>query len=248
MNKKLSVEITIPVYNEEVELADNVMTLHKYCSGHLKKYHWHISIADNASTDGTPAIGKKLAKEHPEISVVILPKKGRGRAVKKVWSESTAEICCYMDVDLSTDLSHIPKLIDALAGGYDIAIGSRLLPGSRVIDRTLKREFISRAYNIIVKLFFQTKFSDAQCGFKGVSRRVVRHLIPHIDDNEWFMDSELLIVAEKVGYKIYEEPVVWRDNPGSTVRVLPTAMGDLRGLYRLFSTRPWNRLSRVSKN
>jgi hypothetical protein len=144
-----------------------------------------------------------------------------------------------MDIDLSTDLSHFPRLIAALEKEYDIGIGSRLLPHSKVIERSIKRELISRIYNIIIKLFFQTRFSDAQCGFKAVTRNVAEKLLPLIQDDEWFMDTELLVVGEKMGYRIYEEPVAWHDNPGSTVRVLPTALGDLRGLIRLFVARPW---------
>src|SRR3989338_9775522 len=239
MAKKTSVEITIPVYNEEMELPESVGVLYIYCTEHLDAYDWHITIADNASTDLTPSIAKQLKKAHPRVSLERFEQKGRGRAVKAVWKKSDADICCYMDVDLSTDLSHLPKLISSLEQGSDIAIGSRLARRSKVVGRALKREVISRLYNFLIKIMFWTKFSDAQCGFKAVTRRAVTDLLPHIEDNEWFMDSELLIMAEKLGYRIYEEPVLWRDNPGSTVRVLPTAMGDLYGLARLWMRRPW---------
>lgn len=92
---------------------------------------------------------------------------------------------------------------------------------------------------MLIKLFFWVHFTDAQCGFKAVSRKVVQTLIPDIVDNEWFFDSELLLVGEKRGLRIYEEPVTWIDNPGSTVRVMKTALGDIKGLWRLFLTRPW---------
>lgn len=177
-----------------------------------------------------------------EVSFIHLPKKGRGGAVKKVWWESKADILSYMDVDLSTDLKHFPSLIESLISGFDIAIGSRLLPKSRVYDRPLKREVISRAYNILIQILFQTRVSDAQCGFKAVTKKVVKELLPYIENNGWFMDSELLIVAEKAGYKIYEEPITWRDNPGSTVRVLRTAWEDIRGLWCLFWKRPWRKI------
>lgn len=244
MKQKLSVEITMPVYNEEVELGAHIAKLYEYCRKHLGVYNWHITIADNASTDNTADIARQLSKKHHEIGVLTLTRKGRGRAVKKAWHESGADICVYMDIDLSTDLRHLPTLIKAIADGADIAIGTRLQKKSSVIDRTIKREIISRTYNLMVKLLFQTKFSDAQCGFKAVSKRVVNQLIPHIIDNEWFMDSELLIVGEKLGYPMSEVPVIWRDSPGSTVRVLPTAMGDVHGLWRLLITRPWETLEK----
>ena len=239
--KKL--EITIPVYNEAVELATNIAKLHDFCKQNLTHYAWNITIADNASTDQTPVIGQQLINTYEHLIYKRLSKKGRGNAVKTTWKESGADICSYMDIDLSTDLAYFPSLVDSLNNGYDIAVGSRLKPGATVIERSIKREFISRMYNFLVMAAFQTRFSDAQCGFKAVTKKVVQQLIPHIVDDEWFMDSELLIVGEKAGYRIFEEPVVWKDNPGSTVRVLPTAMGDLKGLLRLFVHRPWRILT-----
>jgi len=237
--RKKTVSITIPVYNEEEELEKHINKLIQYCQNALSSYEVTITIADNASIDRTPEIGKALSQKYPTVAYVRFPEKGRGRAVKATWITSASDFVAYMDVDLSTDLKHLRSVIHALENGYDVAIGSRLLSKSNVIDRSIKREIISRSYNLIIKLLFQTKFSDAQCGFKAIRREAVETLILLVVDNEWFMDSELLILAEKTGYRIYEEPVVWRDNPGSTVRVLPTAMGDLQGLLRLFICRPW---------
>jgi len=241
--KKPSVQITIPVYNEEKELETNALALFNFCEKSLKKYDWVITIADNASNDNTPVIGMKLAKEYPGIDYFRLDKKGRGRAVKHVWSRSGSDYCVYMDVDLSTDLVHLPNVIKALENGYDIAIGSRLAKGAMVEGRTMLREVISRGLNFFfIRLFFDTKFTDAQCGFKAVSKKVVDQLIPKIVDNDWFFDGELLIVAEKSGYKIYEEPIHWVDNPGSTVRLYSTIMGDFKTMIRLLKTRPWEKL------
>lgn len=242
--KKPSVNIVIPVYNEERELAASVGTLREYLRDHLSDFTWHITVADNASFDKTLAIAKELRQKFPEVSYVHLPQKGRGRAVKYVWQKDDADIEAYMDVDLSTDLKHFPPLVRALTRGYDIAIGTRNAWGSRVYGRTMLRTFTSKMYIVLIKLFFWVHFSDAQCGFKAVTRRVVRECIPGIEDNEWFFDTELLINAEKNGYRIYEEPVTWIDNPGSTVRVMKTAQGDLVGLKRLFLTRPWRRYGR----
>lgn len=238
--KKISVEITIPVYNEEKELERNIITLYDFCNNNLKQYDWHITIADNASTDNTPLIASAIEKNNPKISHFRLEQKGRGRAVKRVWVESRRDLCIYMDLDLSTDLIHLPKLLWALQNGYDVAIGSRLARGARVIGRTFLRELISRVLNFFfIQFFFHTHFTDAQCGFKGVTHKVVENLIPKIKDNEWFFDGELLIIAEKSGYKIYEVPVHWVDNPGSTVRLISTIWGDLMSIKRLLSTKPW---------
>lgn len=243
--KKLSVEITVPVYNEEKELEENILTLQEFCIKNLKDYNWRIAIADNASNDNTPIIGTKLAKDTPNIRYMRIDQKGRGRAVKRAWSESNSDLCAYMDLDLSTDLIHLPKILKALENGFDIAIGSRLTKGAKVEGRTALREIISRTLNFFfIQFFFQTHFSDAQCGFKAVTRKVVNDLIPKILDNDWFFDGELLIVGEKSGFKIYEEPIHWIDNPGSTVRLYSTIIGDIRVIWRLLRTRPWKDIKR----
>jgi len=237
---KPSVEITVPVYNEEKELEENIYELFGFCKKNLDSYDWHITIADNASTDNTPIIAAAIEKKNSKISHLRLEQKGRGRAVKKAWVEFGKDLCVYMDLDLSTDLIHLPKILWALENGYDVAIGSRLAKGAKVEGRTLIRELTSRALNFFfIKFFFQTHFTDAQCGFKGVTRKIVETLIPKVKDNEWFFDGELLIIAEKSGYKIYEEPVHWVDNPGSTVRLISTIWGDLMSIKRLYQTKPW---------
>jgi glycosyltransferase involved in cell wall biosynthesis len=246
MGKKPTVTIAIPVYNEEQELATSIATLTNYLAEHFSDFDWRIVVADNASTDATLAIGRQLAKKNPKVSVIHLDQKGRGRAVKRVWQQADSDVVAYMDVDLSSDLKHFPPMVRALLRGYDVAIGSRNAHGARVYGRNVLRNMTSKAYIALIKLIFWVHFSDAQCGFKAVTRRVVDEIIPHVRDDEWFFDSELLLLAEKSGYRIYEEPVTWIDNPGSTVRVWKTAQGDLAGLWRLFLTRPWKYTNKKS--
>lgn len=239
MTKKTSLDIVIPVYNEEVELSEHVSTLRGYLRQYLIDFEWTITIADNASTDSTLEIAKKLSRMYKDVCVLHLEKKGRGRAVKAAWLKSDADIHCYMDVDLSSDLKHLPSLVRSLQRGYDVAIGTRNASASRVYGRSLLRTITSKTYIFMIKFLFFVKFSDAQCGFKAITDRCAKALMPYITDDAWFFDTELLIVAEKLGYRIYEEAVTWNDNPGSTVRVVKTAQGDLEGLWRLFKTRPW---------
>lgn len=239
MVKKPSLNVVIPVYNEESELAQSVTTLGRYLREHLRDFDWMITIVDNASTDQTFFIAKRLARSLKHVQALHLDRKGRGRAVKYAWHNAPTDFSAYMDVDLSTDLKHFPSLVRSLLRGYDIAIGSRNASGARVYGRSFLRTLTSKGYILLIKLFFWIHFSDAQCGFKAVTRRVVDDLLPKVADNEWFFDSELLILGEKMRYRIFEEPVTWIDNPGSTVRVLKTAQGDLKGLWRLFVTRPW---------
>ncbi len=241
MVKKPSLDIILPVYNEEQELEESTRKLASFLKKNLPDFDWSIHIADNASTDGTWTIAKKLTKSISNVFAHHLDQKGRGRAVKYVWQKSTSDVLAYMDVDLSTDLKHFPPLIRSLTCGYDVAIGSRNAPGARVSDRSLLRTITSKGYIALIKLIFWVHFTDAQCGFKAVTRRIVERVIPVVQDNEWFFDTELLILSEKMGYRMYEEPVAWVDNPGSTVRVMKTMQGDLEGLWRLFLTRPWQK-------
>jgi glycosyltransferase involved in cell wall biosynthesis len=241
MAKKPSLNVVIPVYNEESELEGSVKTLTDYLEGNLHDFEWSVTIADNASTDATWKIAKRLEKTIKGVHAVHLDQKGRGLAVKKAWQESDVDIVSYMDVDLSTDLKHFPPLVRSLLRGYDLAIGSRNVRGSRVFKREGLRTITSKGYIFLIKFFFWVHFSDAQCGFKAITRRVVKEVIPYVEDNEWFFDTELLLLSEKMGYRIYEEAVTWIDNPGSTVRVMKTAQGDLKGLWRMFLTRPWSK-------
>jgi glycosyltransferase involved in cell wall biosynthesis len=226
------VEVVIPVYNEERVLAASVRRLHTYLSVHLP-YSFRITVADNASVDGTLAVARGLARELPGVRAVHLDAKGRGRALRHVWSQSDADVVAYMDVDLSTDLSCFLPLVAPLADRRaDLAIGSRLAPGARV-TRGPKREFISRCYNLLLKTIMRARFSDAQCGFKAARTEVVQALLPAIEDQTWFFDTELLLLAEHVGLRVHEVPVAWVDDPDSRVDIVQTALDDLRGMARV---------------
>jgi glycosyltransferase involved in cell wall biosynthesis len=239
------VNVTIPVYNEEKTLPLSVTTLHGFLSTHCR-FDWEIVIADNASVDRTLEVARQLASHFAGVRFVHLEQKGRGRALKKTWTESHADILSYMDVDLSSNLYAFPSLIEALiSGGFDIGIGSRLLKASTT-KRSLKREVISRGYNLLVKAFFRTKFSDAQCGFKAITKKTAEHLLPDIEDTGWFFDTELLVIAERLGYRIFDLPVSWIEDLDTRVRIVPTALDDIKGLIRVrrnFSKRRYSQKS-----
>lgn len=227
-----TLEVVIPVYNEEVDLEASVRRLDAYLSDGLP-YAYRITIADNASTDATWSIAESLTAELDHVTAVHLAEKGRGRALKRVWLASEATVVAYMDVDLSTDLRALLPLVAPLISGHsDLAIGTRLASSSRVV-RGPKRELISRCYNLILKGTLQVSFSDAQCGFKAIRRDVAGELLPLCEDNNWFFDTELLVLAQRTGLRIHEVPVDWVDDPGSTVDIVATATEDLRGIWRL---------------
>ncbi len=227
----LTTDIVVPVYNEEHTLRRSVTTLVEFVRAE-HPFRASITIADNASVDATLAIARDLEGEFPEVRTVHLPTTGRGGALKAVWSQSHADVVSYMDVDLSTNLKFFPLLIQGIAIGYDVAIGSRLLQASQ-ITRSIRREVLSRAYNRLTKLMFMNRFSDAQCGFKAVRREVALDLLPAIDNTNWFFDTALLLLAERRGYRIFEVPVEWIEDLDSRVRIVPTVIEDIRGLVQL---------------
>jgi putative flippase GtrA len=225
-------DIVIPVYNEERKLAGSVRRLQHFLATEVP-YAARITVADNASTDGTLDVAQALATELPNVEVIHLDAKGRGGALHAAWTASTATVVAYMDVDLSTDLTALMPLVAPLVSGHsDIAIGSRLTASSRVV-RGPKREFVSRSYNLILRGMLGARFSDAQCGFKAIRADVARQLLPLVVDTGWFFDTELLVIAERAGLRIHEVPVDWIDDPDSRVDVVATAIEDLKGCWRV---------------
>ncbi|MFI6738880.1 dolichyl-phosphate beta-glucosyltransferase [Nonomuraea sp. NPDC050451] len=230
------VEVVVPVHNERRVLAESVRRLHSYLIRTFP-YGFRITIADNASTDGTWEIATGLERELPFVRAVHLDRKGRGRALRKVWSESDADVVSYMDVDLSTDLdAFFPLVAPLLSGHSDLAIGTRLSRGSNVV-RGPKRELISRCYNLLLRSLMGARFSDAQCGFKAARTQVAQALLPVVEDQEWFFDTELLLLAENRGLRIHEVPVDWVDDPDSRVDIVRTATDDLKGMWRVARNR-----------
>ena len=226
------VDVVVPVYNEERDLGPSVRKLHAFLRAEFP-FTSVITIADNASKDGTLALAHQLTSELPGVRVLHLDQKGRGRALRAAWSKSDALVVTYMDVDLSTDLKALLPLVAPIVSGHsDLATGSRLARGSRT-KRGPKREFISRAYMLVLRLALGAGFTDAQCGFKAVRASVARELVNVVEDNTWFFDTELLIVAQRRGMRLHEVPVDWTDDPDSRVAILRTAVDDLKGVWRM---------------
>ena len=226
------VDVVIPVLNEARVLTKSVEEVRRFL-GENVPWRWRVVVVDNGSTDGTDEVARGLVATYDDVRFLQLPQRGRGRALRHAWMQSDADIMCYTDVDLSTELAALPVLVHALRyEGYDLATGSRLLPASRT-SRSFKREFISRSYNLIVKLVLGTSFSDAQCGFKVVTREFVREIIPQVKDESWFFDTELLVLAEKQNYRLKDLAVEWIEDDDSRVKIVKTAIDDLKGVWRL---------------
>jgi len=243
----MDVEIVVPVYNEAAQLAARITALRSFLDESFP-FRALVTIVDNASTDDTMEVARTLAETVPGVAAMHLPRKGRGYALRSAWSTSSAPVVAYMDVDLSTSLPALLPLVAPLISGHrDVAIGSRLAPGAHVV-RGPKRELISRAYNLLLKVALRGHFSDAQCGFKALRREAAQQLLPLIEDEEWFFDTELLVTAERLGLRIGEVPVDWVDDPDSRVNIVSTALEDLRGVRRLLFRRPQGLRRRASND
>jgi len=239
MPTQADVLIALPVYNAEFDLRTHASELLDFLKSSELGWSWRVVIADNASTDSTEEIGRQLAEKYEEIIYLRIPRKGRGYALRTAWSTQGAEfgskVLAYMDIDLSTPPEYIKDLIDPLvAGEADISLGSRLAKGAQAIDRRLFREITSRGYNFLLQFFMGAEFKDAQCGFKAVRADVFRELEPQILNDNWFFDTELLLKGQYSGRKLREVPVIWHDDPNSSVHVGATIREDLLGMKRLW--------------
>lgn len=230
----IRIDIVVPVLNEAHVLERSIKTLTAFLTRQVP-FDWRVVIAENGSTDGTEAVARRLESEIPGIDLMVIGQRGRGRALRAAWGRPGADIFCYTDVDLSTELEAFPKLFAALLEGYDLAIGSRLAAASQT-RRSFKREMISRSYNQILRWALQVGFSDAQTGFKAITSEIARQVLPLVKDESWFLDTELLVLSEHLGYRIKDIPVRWTEDDDSRVKIIETAWEDLKGVARLRRT------------
>jgi len=229
------VDLVLPVYNEAHVLQRSVERLAAAMADRAK-FRWRIVVVDNGSTDDTEPLARQLTKRYDYVKLLHLDAKGRGRALRTAWGETDAEFSIYMDVDLSTGLDAVPEVVALLAEGADLVTGSRLHRQSK-ITRCLKREILSRGYNRLIRWILQTRtFDDAQCGFKGVRLGSIRPLLPLVKDQEWFFDTELLVLAEYAGLTVRSLPITWVEDSDTRVNIPSTIYQDLRGLLRLRRT------------
>lgn len=231
---EILVDVVIPVLNEAHVLEASIRRLHAFFEANVP-YRFRLVIAENGSTDGTAEVAKALERTLSNVDCLVIGRPGRGRALRMAWGRPDADILCYTDVDLSTELEAFPRLFAALIGGADVAIGSRLAPGSQT-TRSFKREVLSRGYNQILRWTLSVGFSDAQTGFKALTREVAERVLPLVEDESWFLDTELLVLAERLGYRIADIPVRWIEDDDSRVKIFRTAWDDLKGVARVRRT------------
>ncbi|MGE0059680.1 MAG: glycosyltransferase [Dehalococcoidia bacterium] len=227
-----SLEIVLPVLNEQRVLESSVRTLHEFLETVMTN-DWRITIADNGSTDETFDIARRLEAELPRVHALHITEAGRGRALTRAWLASSADVLAYMDIDLSTDLAYFPRLVQMIEDGEaDVTSGTRLGPGAKT-RRSLKREVLSRGFVFLINSLFGTRLRDTQCGFKAISRDAARKLLPLVKDTGWFWDTELLLLAAKGGWDVGFVPVRWLEDTDTRVKIAKTVWRDLKGLQRM---------------
>jgi len=211
------VTVVIPVFNDlhalEIAVPRSIEILSRITSG------FELIIAEDGSTDGSSDFVRQYELRDPRIHLLHSDERlGRGKALNRAIYESKTNIVCYYDVDLATDLKHLPELIGSIREGADIATGSRLMPGSDTL-RTGGREIASRTYNFLVRFFLGSRIYDHQCGFKAFNKEYILHVLPEIQSNHWFWDTELLVRSQRNGCRLVEFPVRWRAGKGTTVKI-----------------------------
>jgi glycosyltransferase involved in cell wall biosynthesis len=231
LRNRPSVLVVLPVYNEERILSENVHKLIDFLMKH-DTYQWQVVIADNNSQDRTGDIGRVLSSENSFVQYLYIPNKGCGIAVRTAWEQTDCDFVNYMDIDFSTSLESLIESVDLLNDGADIVVANRLDKNS-VLKRCLKREIVSRCYNMILQFSLGVKFHDAHCGFKTARREIAQELLTYIEDNGFFFAAEFMFYGEKLGYKIIEIPVIWNEDPNTKANIIKDAFDDLRGIYRL---------------
>lgn len=206
----MTIDICLPVFNEEGVIATNISRLVDYCNDQYFDFNWQIVIINNGSTDKTKEIALQLLSD--KIKYFEVEKPGRGDALKKYWLQSKSDILVYMDIDMAVSFNHIIDLIDPIIKGeVDFVIGSRRLSSSQC-QRSFFRDIFSQIYTILLNKILNYKYSDFQCGFKAIKNDKFRMLSPYLKDRRWFFDTELIIIFSIFYGQVKEVAVDWKEN------------------------------------
>lgn len=220
-----SMDMAFPVYKGNLEeIESSVRKVSAFCEKHLKGYNWHLVLGVNGwGAEKVLALAKSLEKKYKRLSHCYTETPGKGAGLKKAWEQSKADIVSYMDIDLSVDMKDLPALLKGVET-HDICVGSRYHLGSNV-RRSFLRKFVSWFYHHIIQQFFLgTQCEDLHCGFKAFRSDVAKKLLPHVQDPGWYFDSEIMSLAERLGYSIKTIPVIWNEGQVSGLslrRVIP---------------------------
>jgi uncharacterized protein (TIRG00374 family) len=222
----VEVSVVLPAYNEEAQLRETVEITLDHLGAFLPAGTFEVLVAEDGCTDRTPEIADELAAEYDAVRHVhSSERRGRGGALEYAFRQAEGETLAYLDTDLATDMRHLETLIESVRSeGYDVATGSRLLEESDA-DRPAKRGVPSRGYNGLVRLLLRSTVRDHQCGFKAFDRAALFDLLDSVEDDHWFWDTELLVRAQRSGYRVREFPVEWTPQKDSKVDLVRDVFG-----------------------
>jgi glycosyltransferase involved in cell wall biosynthesis len=231
------VEFIIPCHNEEQILEKNSLKLLNFLNNQTYNFDWKIILVLNGITDNSITIAEGLKKQNSKIDFFVIKEKAKGNALKTYLNYSSADFLIYMDIDLAVSLENINTLLkNLLDNNYDLVIGSRLLPESKT-NRSFIRELSSRIYIFLSQIMLRHNFSDLQCGFKGMTKNLFLNISKYIEDKNWFFDTELLIFANFLNYRIKEIPVDWAEDRyekrTSKIKILSDSLTFIKNLLKL---------------
>lgn len=224
------ISFVIPVCNEEETIENSVRTIKKFLD--KSGYSYEIIIANDGSTDKTTEIASRLALSCNKVRHLYSKKRlGKGGGIKNAFAKSKGRILIFEDVDLSAGVSYILDFIKEIKGGADICIGSRLLPNSKT-KRTIMRKIFSLCYNLLIRILFDTRITDFQCGLKAFRRKCLSTIM-ETKDNGFFFDTELMLRSEKKGLKIVQIPITWEEKRKVKLNIVKTSIQMLYNLIKL---------------
>ena len=233
MSEEIYMSIILPAYNEEKRLGPTLERILEYLEN--KPWEAEIVVVDDGSSDGTVRLVDEWIKKDERIRLVRNPEnKGKGFAVRNGMMHAKGRYRLFSDSDLSTPIEELDKLLAYIGGRVDVTIGSRSIPGSDVrVPQPFYRVLMGKIFNLIVRLMFQTKMRDTQCGFKLFTRAAAEDVFPKAVVNRFGFDVEILFLAEKLGYKVKEVPVVWINSEETKVSAVRDSVDMFIDLFRI---------------
>ncbi|WP_226012369.1 flippase-like domain-containing protein [Halomicrobium salinisoli] len=222
----VEVSVVLPAYNEEETLEETVEVTLSTLASFLPDGRFEVIVAEDGCEDRTPEIADRLAGEDERVRHVHSDERlGRGGALEYAFRRAEGSTLVYFDTDLATDMRHLEELVESIRSGeYDVATGSRWLPENPA-DRPPRRAVSSRGYNVLVRLFLRSDLKDHQCGFKAFDRDALFDLLDGVEDEHWFWDTEVLVRAQREGYRVREFPVDWTPKGDSKVDLVRDVFG-----------------------
>ncbi len=228
----MEITVVIPTYNEVRNIKKGLTEIIKYCKENFDKYE--IIVVDDSDDDTA-----RIARSYSDKNIKVIKNKirrGKGYSVKQGVLASQYSLVLFCDIDLATPIRELGKMLEYIAEGYDIVIGSRNLENSIIRERQpFHRRFMGKSFASLVKFIAVSGFEDTQCGFKLFKADAAKEIFPLQTISRFSFDVELLFIAKKLGYKIKEVPVTWNNDPDSRVNVIKDTTRMLADLFRIRS-------------